>query len=397
MHTMMKHHRTMSWFVHARKGMVALCFLLVLMGLATPSAFAASHSQHTASTATNSASHFRLKHLTELGTFDFGGITMVTKKVGWTFTNKVQRTSDGGKTWQTVAQGNTQEYIGQVEVLDDQTAWYLADDAQTFTPTALYRTNDGGQTWTRFPWIDPAQQLISISVFDGQYAWVNTADFSGANAVYHLFLVGGTEQNWQEATEPSSDGANSIYFLSTKVGWATLAMPGNYGPIWTLYETRDGGQTWAQQDLPTLAGLPDTATVSNIRFLGFGDQGEGYLTATFGDSTSYMQYATTVYRTLDGGKSWQSYGAPADGGYIVQLDQWHVPSLFLVTTANLAMLSHGTWASQQVTFPGSAEMLSFFSDRLMFVSALTPDGSAQVLYKTQDGGASWQTVATVAN
>lgn len=395
MHTMMHQRCNMSWFTHARKGAIAFCFLLIFMGLVTPPALASSHSQHTATKARDLGSQLRLKHLTELGTFTFGGIAMVSENVGWTFTNTVQRTTDGGLTWQTVAQSDPQGqwFIGQLEVLDEQIAWFLATDSHTFANTALYRTNDGGQTWTRFPWINPRQVMIGMSVFDGQFAWVNTED-TIVGGINHLYLVGGDHQDWQAVTSPVN-GTNQIYFNSTKVGWAVGTSQSNSNSVSTLFETRDGAHHWKPLKLQNPASLPATTVLLIRRIFGFANESIGYLEVAFQDAQGI-----TIYRTLDGGKSWEPYGDPQpENTLAIKMDTSRLEPTFPETRfnggADLATLSLGTWKIHHILYPDSVVMLSFLTDDVMFMSGYTPFFDGQVLFKSLDGGATWQTIATI--
>lgn len=392
---MVKYHRKTAWVAQARKWVVILCFLFVTMGLVMPSAFAQVQVRPATAPTGNLPSLPTLKRVTELGTFTFGGIVMVNTEVGWTFTDSLQRTSDGGKTWQTIAQNSPEQSIGPVEVWDEQTAWYLTTDPQTFAPTALFRTNDGGQSWTRFAWIDPSQLLVTMSIVNGQAAWVDTVDGTG---VYHLYLVGGSGQDWRAVTSPRPQGANDVYFISPTVGCATVFNPDGSSSV---FVTHDGAETWTPVSLPLPAGVSATAALVSIWFPGFATQEIGYIEATFDDPTTLNSLTMQFYRTLDGGRSWHlDGGAEPENGAIAQLDLWHTTPQFLEIVVNggddLARLSLGTWKLQHVVWPNTnVLMLSFFTEQVMFVSGWNSDGSAQELFSTRDGGATWQQIATV--
>jgi photosystem II stability/assembly factor-like uncharacterized protein len=403
MSTVVSPPRNMSWFLHLRRGALVLCFSLILMGIAVPSAFASARAQ-SAAAATTAASQDTLQNVIPLGLAGPGGVAMVDKKVGWTLTSTLRRTSDGGKTWQTVAQHADQEVLGWTYVLNEQVAWYQTYDSQTYATAALYRTNNGGQTWTRFAWIDPGQSMENMSIADDQSAWVTTIDSNGA---VHLFLVGGVSQHWQEATQPAQGGANYAYFISQTAGWATVVNSNNNGNNTSvLYMTSDGGQTWTQPNLSAPAHVPATAVTTNIRFLGFGNQQEGYLEATFGDANSYTIYNSYIYRTLDGGKTWQAYGdaVPANA-QVIQIDNWHVVDAAFAFVAiggkvGLASLQAGSWDVQNITLPStlnSSPFLTVLSSKFLFASTESSAYTAQILYESHNDGHIWQQMATIPN
>ncbi|GHO53449.1 hypothetical protein [Ktedonobacter robiniae] len=403
MSTVMSPHRHKSWSLYLRKGALVLCFSLLLIGITVSSAFANTHAQ-SAAAATSTTSQDTLQNVIQLGGAGPGGVAMIDKKVGWTLTSALRRTSDGGKTWQTVAQPADQEMLGQAYVLNGQVAWYLTYDSQTYAITALYRTNDGGQTWKRFAWIDANQYLQTLSVADNQSAWISTSD---SNSVSHLFLVGGTSQDWQEATLPAQNGSYYNYFTSQTTGYTTFVNSNDNGNnSYTLYRTSDSGQNWAQLNLPLPANVPATAAPTNIRFLGFGNQQEGYLIAAFGDTNSYTIYNSYIYRTQDGGQTWQiDGGAVPANTRVIQIDNWHVVNAAFAFVAiggkvGFASLQAGSWDVENVTLPSNlaaAPFLSVLSSNHLFVSAGTSDYTAQNLYDSQNDGQNWHQIASIPN
>lgn len=390
-----------SWLLRLGRGALALCFSLLLIGLATPLAFAGTHAQSAGAANPQGV----LQNVIPLGLAGPGGVAMVDQKVGWTLTSTLQRTSDKGKTWQVVARSTDQEILEHAYVLNGKVLWYQTIDAQTFAAAALYRTNDGGQTWTRFAWIDPDQTLDNVSIDNNQSSWISTID---SNNISHLFLVGGASQDWQEVTLPVQSGANDAHFISQKVGWTTVATEPdeNANNVSTLYMTRDGGQTWAQTSLPVPTDVPATAITTNIRFLGFGNKQEGYLQATFGDASSFTIYNSYIYQTLDGGQTWQVDGSaiPANS-HVIQVNGWRVVNSFFAFISvggqvGLASLQAGSWDVENITFPenlNSTPFLTVLSPQLLFVSAESSDHASQILYRSNNGSGTWKQIATIPN
>src|SRR5260370_772499 len=182
---------------------------------------------------------------------------MTSQQVGCALAaNGLQRTGDGGQTWQTVARSTPHTALGPVSVLDGQTAWYVTTNTQTLTTSALHRTNDGGQTWTRFNWISPTQFLVALSLPDQQHALVSTVETSGVQPVFHLYLVGASAQSFQEIPLPGANQVGNLYLLSHEVGWvAELSADGSSE---VLFMTSDGGRSWQ------LDGAPEPANVQVV-------------------------------------------------------------------------------------------------------------------------------------
>lgn len=404
MSTLATFPRKMSWLSALKKGAFVFCFTLLLMSVIVPAAFASARSQRTDVAPQMSS----LKKVISLGQAGPGGIAMINDTVGWALSNGLKRTSDGGKTWQTVAQAASQELFGATYIFDDQIAWYQTYDAQTFATAALYRTNDGGQSWTRFAWAYPTQTPGSLGVIDGQTAWVSSSDFSGDIPSFKLFLVGGATQSVQEVTLPvqTQSGLGDVYFVSPQVGWVSSVIPSDTGnSSFTLFGTSDGGQNWTQSDLPIPAGLSDTASIVGLQFLGFGNNQEGYLTAQIGETSDYTIYSNLVYRTLDGGQTWQSYGVSIPvNSRIIQIDNWHVVNSGIVFVAiggvvGLAELQSGAWSTQSFTMPpgNSDHHLTAMSPKDLYVSLESSDYTAQLLYQSPNGGKSWKQISSVPN
>jgi len=62
----------------------------------------------------------------------------------------------------------------------------------------------------------------------------------------------------------------------------------------------------------------------------------------------------------------------------------------------MASLNEGEWRVQRFTLPTPAESeFSIVTNRLLFDSVISADRTTQVVYETQNGGATWQKLATI--
>ncbi|HEY1351078.1 MAG TPA: hypothetical protein VGF67_15780 [Ktedonobacteraceae bacterium] len=395
--------RANTWFVQRQRRWSVLCLSLLALALTLCVSVGHARTQNAAAASVMPAQG-TLRQAIPLGIAGPGGVAMVSPQIGWALSGTVRRSSDGGKTWQTVVQPAAQEAIGWTFVLSAQVTWYQVIDTQTFATIALARTSDGGQTWTRLAWMDPGQTLDGLSVIDGQEAWVTTID---SNNVFHLFLAGGASLPFQEMGQPAPEGASATYALSETSGWASVVHGNDNGNnTWVLYATNDGGQSWTQPVLPMPAGVPATAVVTNLRFLGFGNAQQGSLQVTFGDAASFLIYNTYVYRTQDSGQTWQLTGdaVPANA-HVIQVDGWHVVDAAIAFVAvggqiGLASLQEGHWSVENISLPKnihSAPFLTVLSPDVLFASTESADFTAQLLYMSRNSSHSWQQIATLPN
>lgn len=156
---------------------------------------------------------------------------------------------------------DTRSHLRCIFALDESTAWVggrvYADQANWHT--ALYRTGDAGKSWQR---MGPA--IRSSEIF-------------------------------------------GLYFEGTDTGWAVGAHTMESAGSPFVLRTRDGGVTWARNDLPMAGRHTPLFVPTSIEFL---TSSLGVVRA----SGTVVEVEQAIYYTYDGGRSWTfSHGRLHDG------------------------------------------------------------------------------------
>jgi photosystem II stability/assembly factor-like uncharacterized protein len=150
----------------------------------------------------------------------------------------------------------------------------------------IWFSDDGGVTWT-------AQgSTMAVDILDIHFADVNFGAFCGETNHLYVTINGG--ETWTEVNGPVAKAAvtiNACWIFDRYRYWIAYADG-------TLYYTVDGGTTWAVRGF----GWSTGTTAFNPTAMSWYDEYCGYMT---GLSTKTAALWGTVYRTIDGGFTWE--------------------------------------------------------------------------------------------
>jgi photosystem II stability/assembly factor-like uncharacterized protein len=271
---------------------------------------------------------------------------------GW-FGQVIQRSSDGGKTWETVGNkfayegeaGTHQHYDGTLRPWEFKRVWHLepslTDPDVVYAgveDAALFRTGDGGQTWNELPglrghgsgpnWAPGAGGLCLHTIL---------LDPANANRMYIAISAAGAFRTDDAGAtwKPINRGLKSQYIPDpeAEVGHCVHRLAMNRArpntlfmqKHWDVMRSDNGGEQWQEisGNLPTDFGFvidvhahePDTVYVVPIK----------------SDSEHYPpEGKLRVYRSRSGGNEWEALtdGLPQQDCYVnVLRDAMAVDSL----------------------------------------------------------------------
>ncbi len=186
------------------------------------------------------------------------------------------------QTSQPSASATSERYVG----------WAVGDNDSGYG--AIFHSTDGGATWTRqgSPATIPDVMLESVAALDPLTCWVVGETAGGYGTILRTEDGGATwTRQGSPATIPDA-GLAKISALDRNTAWV-VGTPG------IILFTRDGGATWTQKQTadipPVLLQGVYALDAGNVWVTGDIDNGYG-----------------TIFRTSDGGASWQRKGSPAD-------------------------------------------------------------------------------------
>ncbi|MCP4309804.1 MAG: T9SS type A sorting domain-containing protein, partial [Bacteroidetes bacterium] len=214
------------------------------------------------------------------------------------FRSTILKSTDGGYNW-LPADIHFSEQLWDVQFLDTEEGWI------TGTSGLLLHTLDGGDHWTRTE-LGTDLDLKSLCFADASHGWVVAnevlkTDFRGDPEAWKGKILHTTNggDNWSEQFLPEEAGLiHCIYFTSNLEGWAIGVKNEDIDYIvetkCAAYYTNDGGETWIEKYSPDL----DFVFTDIV----FPDADHGFMV---GFKANSGETNGSIFRSSDGGDNWQ--------------------------------------------------------------------------------------------
>jgi len=268
--------------------------------------------------------------------------------------DRIFRTNDGGESWWDITPPEAGPAEGEVKraeafFLDNDSAWAAYEPYET-----IWFTKDGGKTWGKSV-TDYSGTVGAMFWFaDQDHGWLMIFIDAGMSHVYTAIFrttTGGT--NWKKIVDPidndelQSFNKTGMFFIDGNTGWVTRDS-GGVKPGAFVDATLDGGVTWQSLNLPEPEEMPD-------KF----------------DQEYCRMHSPTLF-------------SEAHGALVVDCTSYQgdvkIVSAFMFTTRD------GSQSWERVDYPGG---------HLHFINRRTAFALGREIYRTQDGGLSWEQVKQV--
>jgi photosystem II stability/assembly factor-like uncharacterized protein len=307
----------------------------------------------------------------------------------------VVRTADGGRRWQDVTPPI--KVVVSSAFAGARTAWIETNAVHPGPTEPLYRTLDGGRTWRVVASLPSECELDFV---DLQHGWCTSIGAATGSETVNLLRTTDGGSSWVLVShtglfdKASTSGAlpyacdKTIAFTSPTVGWAAQYCNGG-DP--RLYVSRDSGMHWKalahvplpRRLLPTAGEGLSTPAVS------------GSLLTVSVDVGGLPHGATVIATSQNGGGSWRTQLVPGSMRYwtvdLIDVQHWRLSDgTTLLSTGDAGRHWQSRRSSVQMKdIVGSPLALRFLSPCVGFA---IPDGNNGPLWRTRDGGSTWQPI-----
>ncbi len=339
-------------------------------------------------------------------------IHMIDALQGWALGGRegaqdhVLVTEDGGLTWIDVTppEPDVGAKAASGFFRDTQTAWvlYYPEEEPYLGPRpmpfAVWSTADRGATWERsdpldLEFIGSRRDPPYLAFVDGQQGWIMARLGPAGMHRYPVYLLhtadgGATLEVMHDPYESAylqSCAKSGMAFGDARVGLVTIENCPVDGA--RIHWTQDGGLSWSTEGVPPPSSTPDlfqdSFCASFSPWLFSPDQAALGVRCTLYDGDN-PQTLSFLYRTQNGGATWESLPYPGGGLYFLDPQRGWALGREIYWTADGGQ----SWVKvKQVAWDGQ---FSFVDDDLGWAVARTEAEVA--LVRTQDGGATWQII-----
>ena len=253
-----------------------------------------------------------------------------SQSTGW-FGQLIQRSDDGGKTWEPVGNefayngetGTHQWYDGTQHPWEFKRVWLLEPslhDAETVyagvEDAAIFRSQDGGQSWHELPGLRNTKGHLWQPGAGGMCLHTLVQDPANANRLFVAISAAGAfrTDDGGESWRPINNGLISPFELPDKdaeVGHCvhSIAMHPSQPDVlfmqkhWDVMRSDDGGGMWREVsgNLPSDFGFPIAVHAHEPETV--------YVVPIKSDSEHYPpEGKLRVYRSRTGGNEWEALG-----------------------------------------------------------------------------------------
>lgn len=263
-----------------------------------------------------------------------------SQSTGW-FGQVIQRSNDGGKTWETVGNkfeydgtpGTHQWYDGTPHPWEFKRVWQLkpslTDPDMVYAgveDAAMFRTTDGGQTWHELSGLREVKGNLWAPGAGGMCLHTILIDPANPNRIFIAISAGGAfrSEDGGETWKPITKGLKSAYELpdaEAEVGHCVhnLAMhPSRPGVLfmqkhWDVMRSDNAGDLWEEisGNLPSDFGFPIAVHAHEPNTV--------YVIPIKSDSEHFPpEGKLRVYRSRGGGNEWEALtnGLPQSDCYV---------------------------------------------------------------------------------
>lgn len=263
-----------------------------------------------------------------------------SQSTGW-FGQQIQRSNDGGQTWEPVGNeftyegipGTHQWYDGTQHPWEFKRVWYLEpalDDPDTVyagvEDAALFRSQDGGQTWQELPGLRSAKGHLWSPGAGGMCLHTILLDPTDPRRIFTAISAAGAfrSDDGGETWKPINQGLKSDWELpdpEADVGHCVhnIAMhPTRPGVLfmqkhWDVMRSDDAGDHWVEVsgNLPSDFGFPIVVHAHEPETI--------YVVPIKSDSEHYPPDGKLrVYRSRSGGNEWEALtnGLPQENCFV---------------------------------------------------------------------------------